>query len=70
VVKFTFLIKNNLTETDIFNQKNIKRKDKKSELTELKRIINLYKLTEEIAMLLNELDKAYLKNTVVTITLI
>ena len=70
MVKFTFLIKNNLTETDIFNQKNIKRKDKKSELTELKRIINLYKLTEEIAMLLNELDKAYLKNTVVTITLI
>jgi hypothetical protein len=28
-------------------------------LTELKRIINLYKLNKGIAMLLNELDKAY-----------
>jgi hypothetical protein len=35
------------------------KKDKESELTELKRIINLYKLNGEIARLLNELDKAY-----------
>jgi len=33
--------------------------EKKSELTQLKKSINLYKLSREIAMLLNKLDKAY-----------